>query len=114
MVADRTRPAGRDDFDALVGAVVKALTDAGAIPAAGLTVEDAARVLRVGPDKIRTWIRAGELVATNTAAARSGKPRWVISREALDVFRKGRTSAPTPKAPKRRRASGQTDFFPGD
>ena len=46
---------------------------------AGMTVRDVARRLRVGPGKITTWIKRGELKATNTAltlsAARSRGPR---------------------------------------
>ena len=106
-------PAGRDDFQHLVAAVVAAVRALGP-GAAGYTTEDVAAILRVSPDKVRAWIASGELVATNTAVTLVGKPRWIISQQALDAFRTTRTSAPLPKPVKRRRPSGEKDFFPGD
>lgn len=103
---------GRDEFDALVSAIVKGLRAAGLAPSRGLTTAEVAELLRVGQDKVLGWIRAGDLVATNTTSTRCGKPRWVISRESLDVFLKGRSSEPRPKLPHRQRARGQTDYFP--
>ena len=49
----------------------------------GLTVLDVAQRYRVSPDKVRTWIKRGELAAINTAAKICGKPRWVITPDAL-------------------------------
>jgi transposase len=45
------------------------------ISARGLTVADVAARYRVGEDKVRLWIRRGELAAINTAATLCGKPR---------------------------------------
>ncbi len=64
---------------------------------AGLTVRDLARRFRVNPDKVRLWIRRGELRAVNTATARCGRPRWVGSPDALAEFERRRTSGPPPR-----------------
>ena len=56
----------------------------------GLTTRDAARRYRVGEDKIRAWIKAGELEAINTATATCGKPRYVITTDALERFEQRR------------------------
>ncbi len=109
--ADRAKNLGRDDFANLVQAVRVALGEAGSAP--GLTVEEVAATLRVSPDKIRAWLATGELVGTNTSATLAGRPRWVIAPESLAAFRAKRTSAPLPKQPtRRRRSSGEVDFFP--
>jgi transposase len=81
--------------------------------ARGLTVRDVARRYRVSPDKIRLWIKKGELSAINTAATICGKPRWVIPAEALAEFERRRAGGPTPKPPRRRRRNEMVDFFPG-
>jgi hypothetical protein len=78
----------------------------------GLTVREVARRYRVSPDKVRGWIKRGELTAINTAAALSHKPRWVITIDALTAFERRRTSAPPQPAPRRRRPAGQTDYYP--
>lgn len=80
---------------------------------AGLTVADVARRLRVGEDKVRAWITKGELVAINTAAALCGKPRWVITPEALALFeRRRQAQQPAKRAPRRRRRTEEVDYFP--
>ncbi len=80
---------------------------------AGLTVADAARRYRVSPDKLRSWIARGALRAVNTAAALCGRPRWVISPDALVEFERRRAGGPPPKQPRRRRRQvGQVDYYP--
>jgi hypothetical protein len=81
-------------------------------PGAGLTVEEAARRYRVSPDKIRALIAIGELRAVNTAAAKCGKPRWVITPEAMEEFERGRAGGPKPKPQRRRREEGLVDYWP--
>jgi hypothetical protein len=82
-------------------------------PFSGLTVHDVALRYRVGPDKVRAWIRRGELPAINTAAALCGKPRWVITPEDLARFENGRRATPPPKsAPRRRKHSEIVDYYP--
>jgi hypothetical protein len=85
-----------------------------AATAYGFTVTDVAKRYRVGPDKVRSWIRRGELSAVNTADAVCGKPRFVITPEALERFEAGRLAATAPpKAAKRRKPpKGLVDFYP--
>ena len=80
--------------------------------AAGLTVSDVAKRYRVSPDKVRVWIARGELQGINTAAALSGKPRWVITPNALVSFENRRAGGPAPKAQRRRRTPSVIDFYP--
>jgi excisionase family DNA binding protein len=81
-------------------------------PRAGWTVPELARRYRVSEDKVRAWIRSGELAAINTGSARCGKPRWVVMPEALEHFERGRTAAQPKPAPRRRKKSCEIDFFP--
>ncbi len=81
-------------------------------PAAGLTVQDVARRYRVSPDKVRGWIRRGELRAINTATVLCGKPRWVIPPESLVEFECRRVGGPEPKPPRRRARRVLTDYYP--
>jgi hypothetical protein len=78
----------------------------------GFTTADIARRYRVGEDKVRAWIRLGELRAINTAGRLCGKPRWVIPPEALDEFEKRRAGGPPPTPVRRRRRPAQMDFYP--
>ena len=78
----------------------------------GFTVADAAKRFRVGEDKVRKWIRNGEITAVNTAATLCGKPRWVISAEAIAAFERRRTAGPQPAAQRRRRRTAGVDFYP--
>ncbi|MCI0463308.1 MAG: helix-turn-helix domain-containing protein [Gemmataceae bacterium] len=80
--------------------------------AAGLTVRDLARRYRVSPDKVRLWIRRGELHAVNTATALCGRPRWVVSPDALAEFERRRAGGPTPKPRRRRKLTGMVDYYP--
>jgi hypothetical protein len=52
-----------------------------------------ARMLGVGLDKIHTWIRSGELVASNLATRPTQRPRWQITREAVEQFLRRRSNA---------------------
>ncbi len=84
-------------------------------PTRGYTVLDISRRHRVSPDKVRGWIRSGELIAINTAATVCGKPRWIVTPEALERFEKARqTSTPPPKPKPRRRKNPPdwVDYFP--
>jgi hypothetical protein len=77
----------------------------------GLTVADVARRYRIGEDKVRQWIRSGELAAVNTAAALCGRPRWVVLPDALAAFEQRRTAAPVRK-PRTKRQSYRIDYYP--
>ena len=82
--------------------------------ARGCTVADVAARYRVSPDKVRAWVRRGELAAVNVASSLLGKPQLRITVEALRQFEARRSAAtPTPEAPKRRRRRAATvDYFP--
>jgi hypothetical protein len=80
----------------------------------GCTVRDVARRYRVSEDKVRGWIRRGELLAINTAGATCGKPRFVVLPEALQRFERGRAAAEPPKPLRRRRRPELIDFFPDE
>jgi hypothetical protein len=82
-------------------------------PATGLTVRDVARRYRVGEDKVRAWIARGELAAVNTAAVLCGRPRYVVTPEALAAFERGRAAAePKPTRRRRPRRPGVVDYYP--
>jgi hypothetical protein len=78
----------------------------------GLTVTDVARRYRVGEEKVRGWIKRGELVAVNTADAMCAKPRWVVPPEALARFERGRQAAQPKLTKRRKQLQGVIDFFP--
>jgi hypothetical protein len=80
--------------------------------ARGLTVREVARRYRVGEDKVRSWIRRGELQAINTATALCARPRFIVLPDALDHFEKLRAGALPPKSPHRRRRYAQVDYYP--
>jgi hypothetical protein len=80
--------------------------------ARGYTVADVARRLRVSKHKVLSWIRRGELAAVNTAAVLCGKPRWVITPDALAAFEQRRGGGPPPKQSPRRRKPEVKDYFP--
>jgi hypothetical protein len=69
-------------------------------------------LFRVSEDKIRAWIRSGELSAVNTAGPRSNKPRFVILPHALEQFAAARSPAKPPKAAPRKRRTARKDYFP--
>lgn len=77
------------------------------------TPPEIAERLLVSVKKILHWIDTGELLATNTATRRDGRPRWKISPEALQAFELARASRATQAAPRQqtRRRSGSTDVI---
>jgi hypothetical protein len=89
--------------------------DLPATPAKAWTVPGYARYLGVSPDKVYGWVRSGELVAFNVGTVLSGKPQWRISPEAAAAFERRRRGGPPPAtAPRKRRLTGEIDFFPDD
>ena len=56
-----------------------------------MTAPEAARVLRVKPDRLRGWIEAGELPAANLGDG--SRPRYRISRPDLLLFLERRAAA---------------------
>ncbi len=80
--------------------------------ARGHTVADVAARYRVGEDKVRGWIKAGRLAAVNTASARCGRPRFVVTPEALRAFEAAASACPPPAPPRRRRRAAVRDYYP--
>lgn len=109
---DRTSKPGESEFAALVTAIREALKDVP--PRNGYSVADLAARWRIGPDKINGFIRRGELLAVNVATHTSARPQWRVMPEEVAKFEARRTSAPVPKPTRRRRRTGDVDFFPGD
>ena len=82
---------------------------------AGYSVADLCRRWKIGPDKIRAFLRRGELVGVNVATRLSGKPQWRITPESVERFERRRSSEPPPKPARRpRRRPDQIDFYPDD
>jgi hypothetical protein len=81
-------------------------------PARGFTTGDLARRLRVSEDKIRSWIRIGQLEAINVASTLSGKPRYVVTPEGLAGFEQSRRIAPPAKSKRKPRRTTEVDHFP--
>jgi excisionase family DNA binding protein len=79
----------------------------------GLTVPELAKLLRVGQDKVRGWIRRGELAATDTGTP--GRPRLVILPSALAEFERSHRAGRAPPRPPPRppRGRGERDYYPG-
>jgi excisionase family DNA binding protein len=59
-----------------------------------LTVPEVAKLLRVRPDKVLTWVRSGKLKGFNVAEKENSQPRYRVSREALGDFIHRRTEYP--------------------
>jgi excisionase family DNA binding protein len=79
----------------------------------GFTVSEVAERYHVGEDKVRGWIKRGELKAINTTDVRLARPRYVITAEALAEFERGRQAADPPKpTPRRKRPTNIVDFYP--
>jgi hypothetical protein len=78
----------------------------------GYTVREVARRYRIGREKVMGLIRRGELRAVNIMTSVSGKPRYVITPEALRDFEE-RHSAAVPMRPNRRRTRRIPDYCSG-
>jgi excisionase family DNA binding protein len=79
----------------------------------GHTPAELARLLRVSPDRVRAWIKSGELGAIDTATHRCGKPRYVILPHHLAEFERRRAAAtPAGKPAPRRRRLVAVDYYP--
>jgi hypothetical protein len=79
----------------------------------GFSVADLCRRWKVGPDKIRMFLRRGDLVGVNVATSLCAKPQWRITAESVEAFERQRSSVPPPPPPARRkRQTGQIDYYP--
>jgi len=83
-----------------------------ALPQRGLTPNEVARVLRVSPDRVRSWIAGGQLGAINTASALCGTPRYVVLPQHLAEFELAHRAGPPPKPVRRRKRTDLVDYFP--
>ncbi len=72
-------------------------------------VKDLCERYSVGEHTVLGWIRRGELRAIDVSRQRGGKPRWRITREALEAFELSRT--PTPPPPQMRRKKQSTNVI---
>jgi excisionase family DNA binding protein len=88
-----------------------ALPQAGSLPNHGLTPVEVADYLRIGPDRVRSLIRAGKLGAVNVGA--NGRPRFVILPQHLTAFVESHAAVPAART-KRRPKRVDVDYFPGD
>ncbi|MDA1055199.1 MAG: helix-turn-helix domain-containing protein [Planctomycetota bacterium] len=73
-----------------------------------------AKMLRVGGDSVLTWIRNGELRASDTTMGRGQRPRWRIRRADLESFLASRAATPEPKQtrrPRRQRPAEVIQFY---
>jgi hypothetical protein len=80
----------------------------------GLTPNEVARLLRVNSDRVRSWIKSGQLGAINTADTRCGKPRYVVLPHHLAVFERSHQAADPPRPPQRRKRTTLVDYYPDD
>jgi hypothetical protein len=79
----------------------------------GWTPNELAKLLRVSPDKVRSWIKRGVLSAIDTNDVQCGRPRYVILPHHLADFERRRHAAtPEPPKRKRRKQTMEIDFYP--
>lgn len=78
-----------------------------------LTTKQVAALLCVDIGKVGDWLAAGDLVGVNVARVSGGiRPRWRISREALNAFIASRQSQqPATPAPRRKRQQEQAAYY---
>lgn len=78
-----------------------------------LTTKQVAGILATDIGKVCDWLADGSLVGVNVARHSGGiRPRWRISREALEQFIAKRSSqpAPAPVARPRKQATGASYY----
>jgi hypothetical protein len=80
--------------------------------AAGLTVAEVARRYRVSGDKVRRWLRTGEMAGINTSATLAGRPRFIITQDSLAAFERRRSTAAPPRPARRKKRTTLVDYYP--
>jgi hypothetical protein len=82
-------------------------------PRRAFTVAAIAERYGINCDKVRLWIKNGELAAVNVATRPTGRPRWRIAVADLLAFEHRRRAAVAPARPaKRRKRQGEViEFF---
>jgi excisionase family DNA binding protein len=78
----------------------------------GWTPAELARLLRVRADKVRSWIKRGELGAVNTASTMAVRAQWVVLPHHLAEWERRRAATPPPKPPRRRKRTYAVDYYP--
>ena len=63
-----------------------------------------AKMLCVKPDKVLHWIHTGELQAVNVATQEGGRPQYMVTPAAFDLFKNRRTTQPPVKTKRARPA----------
>jgi len=79
----------------------------------GFTVTDLCIRWKVGPDKVRAFLRRGELVGVTLAMDLSARPQWRVTQDSVELFERRRSSKPLSKQPRRRgRRTLEVDYYP--
>lgn len=81
-------------------------TDGGVIVSTYLRPRDVAERLDVRVHSVLTWIRSGELPASDVSTTRGGRPSWRIAESDLQTFLESRSQTHPTKQQHRRRKSG--------
>ena len=77
-----------------------------------LTAPQVGKELKVGHEKVLSWIHSGELRAADVSTKRGQRPRWRISRDDLNLFLARRSATPPPKPRRQRRqAEDVIEFY---
>ncbi|NOY41574.1 MAG: helix-turn-helix domain-containing protein [Planctomycetes bacterium] len=75
------------------------------------TPNEVAEILAVDPDKVRLWIRNGELRGFDVGQnPNSKKPRYRVSEKSLEAFQEQRSIVPITSRPRRRQRKKDSDF----
>jgi excisionase family DNA binding protein len=77
-----------------------------------MTPRELAKLLRVSADRVRGWIRSGQLHAIDVATPRCGKSRFIILPHHVSEFERARRAGPAPKSVRRRKRTCFVDYFP--
>ena len=77
-----------------------------------LCVKEVCEHYGVGEGTVLGWIRSGQLRALNVGRRLGArKPRWKITREAVEAFELLRTHSPPPPTTRRRKSSPEVIEF---
>lgn len=79
-----------------------------------LTAIEAADLLKVKPDRVRAWIKSGQIRGIDLSSnPGTGKPRFRVSESDLQAFLQTRAVTPDTRPKRRRRRNEDViDFFP--
>jgi len=101
-------------FSERLGSTAPRRTSAKTEPGASLTPPQLAKRLGVKRDKVRDWIKSGQLLATNVAKRPGGRPRYRIREDDVREFERKRKGGASPAPPRKRRKKsddGVIEFF---